>query len=123
MINTMGDGRAAMDFALGAERHYGKYRGHVTDNNDPEGLGRVKASVTDVLHDVDTGWALPCAPYSGSKSGAFTVPAVGAGVWIEFEAGMVSCPIWSGCWWTRNKTPTDEAGVAATPDLKVLRSE
>jgi len=123
MMNALGVGRGVNEFAIGAERHYGKYRGHVTDNKDADGLGRIKATVPDVLHDVETGWALPCAPYSGDKSGSFTVPAVGAGVWIEFEAGMVWCPIWSGCWWTRGKTPTDETGTAATPDLKVLRSE
>ena len=123
MIGTRAGGHAAGDFAIGAERHYGKYRGHVTANDDPDGLGRVRAKVPDVLHDVETGWALPCAPYGGNTSGAFTVPAVGAGVWIEFEAGMVSCPIWTGCWWTRGKVPTDETGTAATPDVKIVRSE
>ena len=82
MMNALGAGRGVNEFAVGAERHYGKYRGHVTDNKDPDGLGRIKATVPDVLHDVETGWALPCAPYSGDKSGSFTVPAVGAGVWI-----------------------------------------
>ena len=104
-------------------RHYGKYRGRVTANKDPEGLGRVRAKVPEVLRAVETGWALPCAPYGGNKSGAYAVPAVGAGVWIEFEAGEVSRPIWSGCWWTKGKLPTDEQGKAATPDVKIVRSE
>jgi uncharacterized protein involved in type VI secretion and phage assembly len=106
-----------------AARHYGKYRGLVTDNQDPRALGRIKARVPEVLGTVDSGWALPCAPYSGDKTGVFTVPAPGAGVWIEFEAGDVSRPIWSGCWWSGGKLPTDEGGGAATPDVKIVRSE
>lgn len=104
------------------DRYYGKYRGIVTDNRDPKNLGRVKAKVPDVLGDVETGWALPCAPYSGDGSGYYTVPEPGSGVWIEFEGGDVSCPIWSGCWWGENQLPKDESGRAATPPLKIIRS-
>jgi len=104
-------------------RHYGKYRGTVRDNQDPRKIGRITARVPEVLGDVDSGWAVPCAPYSGDKTGVFTVPAPGAGVWIEFEAGDVSRPIWSGCWWSAGKLPTDEGGAEATPDVKIVRSE
>lgn len=104
-------------------RHYGKHRGIVTDNQDPKNLGRVRARVPEVLGDVETGWALPCAPYAGDGVGLFTVPPPGAGVWIEFEVGDVSRPIWSGCWWGENQLPKDEGGTAATPSLKIIRSE
>jgi len=104
-------------------RHYGKYRGIVTSNQDPKNLSRIKARVPEVLGNVETGWALPCAPYAGNGSGAYTVPEPGAGVWIEFEAGDVSRPIWSGCWWGENQLPKDESGTAATPSLKIIRSE
>ena len=105
------------------DRHYGKYRGIVTDNNDPKNLGRIKAKAPEVLGDVETGFALPCAPYSGDGLGFFALPPVGAGVWIEFEAGDVSRPIWSGCWWGDKQLPKDESGSAASPPLKILRSE
>jgi len=107
----------------GTARHYGKYRGTVTDNNDPRKQGRIKANVPEILGDVDCGWALPCAPYAGDEIGTYTVPAVGAGVWIEFEAGDVSRPIWVGCWWASDKLPKDEGGAEATPAVKILRSE
>jgi uncharacterized protein involved in type VI secretion and phage assembly len=106
-----------------SSRYYGKYRGLVTDNADPKNLGRLKARVPEVLGDVETGWALPCAPYAGDGVGQFTVPPAGAGVWIEFEAGDVSRPIWSGCWWGDGQLPTDNSGAAATPPLKIIRSE
>lgn len=104
-------------------RQYGKYRGIVTDNEDPKNLGRIKARVPEVLEDVETGWALPAGPYAGDGEGQFTVPPPDSGVWIEFEAGDVSRPIWSGCWWGENELPKTEDGTPATPPLKILRSE
>lgn len=104
-------------------RYFGKYRGLVSDVEDPQKIGRLRAHVPEILGDVESGWALPCAPYAGEKSGSFTVPPVGAGVWIEFEAGEVSRPIWAGCYWNPDKIPTDEQGTPATPKVRILRSE
>jgi uncharacterized protein involved in type VI secretion and phage assembly len=104
-------------------RYYGKYRGRVTNNEDPKNLGRIRARVSEVLGDVETGFALPCAPYAGYGVGFFALPPVGAGVWIEFEAGDVSRPIWSGCWWGEEHRPKDEGGSSASPPLKILRTE
>lgn len=104
-------------------RFFGKFRGLVSDNQDPLSLGRIKARVPEVLVDVDTGWALPAAPYSGDGVGVYTIPAVDAGVWIEFEAGDVSRPIWTGCWWGTGQLPKDETGSATTPDKKIIRTE
>lgn len=104
-------------------QYHGKYRGSVIDNQDPRDQGRLKVSVPEVLADVDSGWALPCVPYAGDQTGTYAVPPVGAGVWVEFEAGDVSRPIWVGGWWPSGKVPTDEAGAGATPDVLVTRSE
>jgi uncharacterized protein involved in type VI secretion and phage assembly len=106
-----------------AGTYYGKYRGTVTNNLDPGMRGRLKAHVPDVLGELETGWALPCVPYAGEGSGTFTVPEPGTGVWIEFEAGDVSRPIWSGCWWGEGQVPADLCGNKGTPALKVIRSE
>jgi len=103
-------------------RFYGKYRGLVTDNQDPLNLGRIKANVPEVLQDTTTGWALPVAPYAGDGVGVYTVPDSGAGVWIEFEAGDVSRPIWSGCWWGDNQLPKDESGSDTKPSRKIIRT-
>jgi len=104
-------------------RYYGKYRGTVTDNNDPLRLGRIQASVPGVVGDVSTGWALPCAPYAGTNAGFFTVPPVGTGVWIEFEAGDVSRPIWTGTWWGTGEPPLNEQGSPPQTTTKIWRSE
>lgn len=88
-----------------ADRFYGKYRGLVVDNLDPARTGRIKAMVPEVLGEVPSGWALPCQPFTGTGAGLYAVPQPGAGVWIEFEAGDLSKPIWSGCWWADGEIP------------------
>jgi uncharacterized protein involved in type VI secretion and phage assembly len=88
-------------------RFYGKYRGSVTDTNDPDNRGRIKALVPAVLGSVTTGWCDPCVPYAGDKVGIVFLPEQGSGVWIEFEGGDVSYPIWSGCYWRKDEFPDD----------------
>jgi type VI secretion system secreted protein VgrG len=80
-------------------RYYGKYRGYVSNVSDPQKQGRVKAYVPRLLGETETGWAMPCAPYAGPDQGFYAVPELGAGVWIEFEGGDLSKPIWAGTWW------------------------
>ncbi|HEY4640014.1 MAG TPA: phage baseplate assembly protein V [Thermoanaerobaculia bacterium] len=77
---------------------FGKYRGTVSDIQDPLMIGRVRAKVPDVMGDQESGWAMPCLPFAGSGMGFYALPKVGAGVWMEFEHGDPDYPIWSGCW-------------------------
>lgn len=85
--------------------YFGKYRGIVTSVADPENLCRIKARVDSVLHGQDTGWALPVSPFGGDGHGMVMLPEVGSGVWIEFEAGRLDSPIWSGAWWASGQRP------------------
>ncbi len=80
-------------------RYYGKYRGTVINNIDPEQRGRILAMVPDVLGMIPSSWALPCLPIAGKQEGLFAVPQIGAGVWIEFEQGDPDYPIWTGGFW------------------------
>ncbi|MGB3344296.1 MAG: phage baseplate assembly protein V [Aequorivita sp.] len=103
-------------------RFFGKYRGLVTDNNDPTKRGRVKVQVPSVLNELEV-WALPCLPYAGNNVGLYTIPESGAGVWVEFEGGDPSFPIWTGGFWADNQLPKNEQSTEATPALRMLRSE
>jgi uncharacterized protein involved in type VI secretion and phage assembly len=97
-------------------RFYGKYRGLVLDNEDPMQTGRVQVQVPDVLGEALSSWALPCFPIAGDQMGFWSVPAVGAGVWVEFEQGDPDYPIWTGCWYgSAAEVPT--LALATTPPL------
>jgi phage baseplate assembly protein gpV len=86
-------------------RMFGKYRGIVIDV-DAATL-RIKANVPAVLGDQASGWARACVPFAGPDMGFAFLPAVGTGVWIEFEGGDVSLPIWTGCFWHDGDQPSD----------------
>lgn len=95
-------------------RFYGKYRGSVTEVD--AATMRIKAKVPAVLGTTPTGWCTACVPYAGPGVGWAFLPEVGSGVWIEFEGGDVSLPIWVGCYW--RDAETKPTGVAAM--VKVL---
>lgn len=83
-----------------ANPYYGKYRGVVTNVNDPEGRGRITAIVPDVFGSSSSGWAMPSVPFAHDNGyGLILLPEVGDGVWVEFEQGNSSYPIWSGSFW------------------------
>jgi len=93
-------------------RFYGKYRGVVTEVD--AATMRIKASVPSVLPGSPTGWCAPCVPYAGPQVGFLMLPEVGSGVWIEFEAGDVSFPIWTGCYWSAGAVPSSAAANVKT---------
>ena len=104
-------------------KYYGKYRGTVTDNADPEQRGRIQALVPDVSGLVPSSWAMPCVPIAGTLSGTYVVPPIGSGVWIEFEQGDPDFPIWTGGYWgSAAEVPALAlAGDPASPSI-VLQS-
>jgi len=79
----------------GTGKFFGKYRGTVVNNVDPMQIGRIQVSVPDVSV-IPGSWAMPCFPVTGAQTGVFTVPLIGAGVWVEFERGDPDYPIWVG---------------------------
>lgn len=80
-------------------KYYGKYRGTVVNNFDPEQRGRIQAIIPDVLGLIPSSWAMPCVPIAGKQEGIFVIPQIGAGVWMEFEQGESDYPIWVGGFW------------------------
>jgi len=80
-------------------KYFGKYRGTVVNNIDPMQMGRLTVQVPDVKGLIPSTWAMPCFPITGKQMGAYMLPQIGAGVWVEFEQGDPDYPIWSGCWY------------------------
>ena len=83
-------------------RFYGKYRGMVLNNIDPMQQGRLQVQVPEVANVIPLTWAMPCVPFGSSRR---EVPPVGADVWIQFEQGDPSRPVWTGTWWTHPIPP------------------
>lgn len=102
-----------------ATKYYGKYRGTVVQNVDPEQRGRIQAMVPDVTKVIPTTWATACVPIAGKSMGTYMVPQIGAGVWIEYEQGDPDYPIWTGCFWgIAAEVPiTALAGNPASPSI------
>jgi uncharacterized protein involved in type VI secretion and phage assembly len=101
------------------KKHYGKYRGTVLDNVDPLQMGRLMVQVSDVSNVLPSTWAMPCQPFAGIQSGLYAVPAIGSGVWIEFEQGNPDYPIWVGCFWG-SAAEVPALALAAPPGLQQI---
>jgi uncharacterized protein involved in type VI secretion and phage assembly len=104
-------------------KYFGVYRATVVNNVDPMLLGRIMALVPDVGGITPSTWAMPCVPIAGKQMGTFMVPQVGAGVWIQFEAGDPDRPVWTGGWWgiAAEVPALALAGVPGDPNI-VLQS-
>ena len=108
-------------------RYYGKYRGVVVDNADPEYRGRLKVRVPAIFgEEIVTGWAMPCAPYAGGPDrGLFLVPENEDTVWVEFEMGDLDYPVWVGSFWAKpggaSEVPVP-ADAQSPPTRKILRT-
>jgi len=89
------------------KRFYGKYRGTVVNNIDPNRSGRMQVSCPFVLGENILSWAMPCVPFTGITEGFYMLPTIGSNIWVEFEAGDPDRPIWSGGFWGPGQIPTE----------------
>lgn len=51
---------------MGSSDFFGIYRGVCVDNDDPEGLNRIRLKVPQILHTNVTNWAYPCLPVTSN---------------------------------------------------------
>ena len=91
------------------EKLWGIYVALVTDNRDPEGLGRVKVTFPWRGVRDESYWARVLSPATGSECGFFFLPEVGDEVLVAFENGELEHPvILGGLWNGRDKPPYEE---------------
>jgi len=106
-----------------AERRYGKYRGFVVSNEDPQKRARLKLRVPSVLGAAESDWALPCLPFGGAEGhGFFAVPEANAQVWVEFEEGDIHRPIWVGTFWLAEADVPEDARLSP-PTTRLFRTK
>jgi hypothetical protein len=71
--------------------YVGKFRAVVVDDADPLGQDRLQVTVPEIAGDAPL-WAAAGIVVGGDVP----MPAVGVEVWVEFEHGDPSYPVWVG---------------------------
>lgn len=115
---------------VASERWYGVYPAVVTDNRDPDGIGRVRVALPwapDIGGATGTGkaqryeaWARLATMAAGADRGSWFLPDVDDEVLVSFEAGHPGRPIVVGALWNGKDVPPVTADIGNT--VKVLRT-
>ncbi len=94
------------------DRIYGVVIGVVTNNQDPDGLGRVKVHLPWLAMEIESNWARVVAPMAGNDRGLYLLPEVNDEVLVAFEHGRAEFPYVLGSLWNgKDKSPgTNEDG-------------
>ena len=90
--------------------------GIVTDNEDPDNLGRVKVSFEMLGKSVETDWIPVANSYCSSECGAFFLPEVDDQIFIGFMGDNPNHSIVLGGVWDDNQKPP-ETGENTGSDL------
>jgi uncharacterized protein involved in type VI secretion and phage assembly len=81
--------------------------GIVTNNQDPDELGRVKLFFPWLSDDNETDWARVVTLMAGSGMGSFFLPEVDDEVLVAFEHGDINCPYVIGSLWNGKQKPPE----------------
>jgi type VI secretion system secreted protein VgrG len=91
----------------------------VTDNNDPDGLGRVQVSFNWTGGSIKTDWIRLIQPHAGAGKGFYFVPEIGEEVLIGFEGGNAERPYVMGT----NYNGSESSGYSSSGnDQKVIHT-
>jgi uncharacterized protein involved in type VI secretion and phage assembly len=96
------DERQSRDFS---DRIYGVVVGLVTNNQDPDGVGRVKVRFPWLSDQDESYWARVAAPMAGKDRGVYLLPEVDDEVLVAFEHGDIRRPYVVGALWNSMDTP------------------
>jgi uncharacterized protein involved in type VI secretion and phage assembly len=77
----------------------------VTQNEDPDGMGRVRVRYPELGEETEGWWARVTGPGAGRDRGLLMTPQVGDEVLVAFEHGDVRRPIVLGALWNGEDTP------------------
>lgn len=76
-------------------RFYSIYRGMVMDNDDPNHMNSLQVAIPEIQGGIIV-WALPFGQHGGLKTGfKYLAPEIGDTVYIMFEYGNPSKPLWT----------------------------
>lgn len=80
----------------------------VTNNNDPDNLGRVKIKYPWSLDNEESYWARISSPMAGNDSGTYFIPEVDDEVLVAFISGNIEYPIIIGSLWNQSDIPPEK---------------
>jgi uncharacterized protein involved in type VI secretion and phage assembly len=89
-------------------RFYGVTVGIVTNNQDPDGLGRVKVKLPWLSEEHESHWARLLTPMAGPERGLYCLPEVDDEVLVAFEHGQVEFPYVLGALWNGQDKPPEQ---------------
>jgi uncharacterized protein involved in type VI secretion and phage assembly len=95
--------------------------GVVTNNQDPEKMGRVKVKMHHLGDTDESDWARVVTPMAGAGRGLYFLPDVGDEVLVAFERANPRLPVILGALWTGKELPpaTNEDGHN---DVRLIKS-
>lgn len=93
--------------------------GVVTNNKDPDELGRVRVKFPWLSDDDESAWARVVSPMAGGGRGLFYLPEVDDEVLVGFEHGDIHRPFIIGALWNGKDKPPIKASQAVGGDGKV----
>jgi len=102
MIEQLGDLLPQPDRG---DRIYGVVVGIVTNNQDPDGLGRVKVKFPWLSDGDESHWARLASPMAGKGRGLYLLPEVDDEVLVVFEQGQLDRPFIIGALWNGEDDP------------------
>ena len=102
---SAGGGGGGAGGGAGSGSSSGVVVGIVTDNDDPDRLGRVKLRFPSMSADYESNWARVAAPGNGTSRGMVWIPEVNDEVLVAFESGDRQRPFVVGGLWNGSDTP------------------
>lgn len=102
-------------------RIYGAVVGLVSNNVDPEGMGRVRLRLPWLSSEDESGWARIATPMAGANRGVWMLPEVGDEVLVMFAHGNIDQPYVVGALWNGVDAPPDDNRDGGN-DRRVIRS-
>lgn len=102
-------------------RCYGVVVGIVTDNEDPEGMHRVKLRFPWLADGEESNWARVVTPMAGGNRGIYFLPEVDDEVLVAFDHGSVDHPYVVGALWNGKDTPP-ESNQDGENNCRTIRS-
>lgn len=84
---------------------FGVTVGVVTNNQDPDGLGRVKVQFPWLSATEESAWARVATPMAGANRGLYCLPEVNDEVLVAFDQGQMAFPYILGALWNGQDKP------------------